>query len=110
MESEQWRPSPEIDAAVREWMRTQGLPVNSTRYYFTEEVYAWRHETPGGSPTLWVAQPVLEDHSPADLVAGLDRLRLADRMRGTPKTRFLVVDENGLIAVRPWAHGPDRGR
>jgi hypothetical protein len=29
MESEQWKPSPEIDAAVRAWMKAQGSPVNA---------------------------------------------------------------------------------
>jgi hypothetical protein len=110
MQSEgDWKPSPEMDAAVREWMKAQGLPVNSTRYYFDEEVYAWRHETAGGSPTLWIARPVLEDSNAAALVAALDRLRLGDQMRAAPKARFLVVAEDGDIRVRPWGHGPDRG-
>ena len=108
MQSEEWKPSLETDAAVREWMKAQGLPVNSTRYYFDEEVYAWRHEATGGSPTLWIARTVLEDHNSAFLVAALERLRLGDRMRGAPKVRFLVVEENGDISVRPWRHGPDR--
>jgi hypothetical protein len=110
MQSEgEWKPSPATDAAVREWMKAQQLPVNSTRYYSDEEVYAWRHETAGGSPTLWIARTVLEDNEAAVLVAALDRLRLGERMRGAPKARFLVVEEDESINVKPWGHGPDRG-
>jgi len=104
-----WRPAPETDRAVRDWMQAQGLPVDSTRYYADDEVYAWRHGSPEGSPTLWIARPVLEDHDAAALVAGLDRLGVADRMHRTPKTRFLVVDEDMQLRVTPWAHGPHRG-
>jgi hypothetical protein len=110
MQPEEWKPSPETDAAVREWMKGQGFPAGSTRYYSDEEVYAWRHETAGGSPTLWVARTVLEDNNPAALVAALDRLGIGDRLRTTPKARFLVVQEDMNIHVRPWGHGPDRAQ
>ena len=104
-----WKPSPRIDSAVREWMKANGLSVNSTRYYLEEEVYAWRHEVPGKSPTLWIARPVLESHSAEELVAGLEALCVADRMRDTPMARFLVVDEDTVLKVAPWPHGPHRG-
>ena len=90
-------------------MREQGFPVDSTRYYAEEEVYAWRRELPGGSPTLWIARPVLEDHDAEKVVAGLEQLGVADRMRRAPRARFLVVDEDGQLRVTPWAHGPHRG-
>jgi hypothetical protein len=106
---EPWKPSPEIDRVVREWMKAQGLPVDSTRYYVDDEVYAWRHGSPEGSPTLWIARPVLEARDAVALVAGLERLGIADRMRNAPKARFLVVDEDGQLCVTPWAHGPHRG-
>lgn len=99
-----------MDTRIREWMKAQGYAVNSTRYYFDEEVYAWRHETAGGSPTVWIARTVLEDQEPASLVAALDRLRIRDRMSGAPKARFLIVEEDGNIIARPWGHGPDRGQ
>jgi hypothetical protein len=113
----EWKPSPATDAAVREWMKAQGLPAGSTRYYPDEEVYAWRHErvegssspTEGGAPTLWVARTVLEDDAPRTLLAALDRLGIGDRMRTTPKRRFLVVQEDREICVKPWRHGPERG-
>ncbi len=112
-----WKPPPITDAAVREWMKRQGLQVGSTRYYSDEEVFAWRHEAGGGSstapgsgsPTLWIARTVLEDNDPAALVAALDRLGIADRMRAGPKTRFLIVQEDTDIHAKPWRHGPDRG-
>ena len=113
----EWQPPPITDAVIRDWMKRQGLPVGSTRYYADEEVYAWRHEGGGGSstgsaagsPTLWIARPVLEDNDPGPLVAALDRLGIGERMRATPKARFLIVQEDTEIHVRPWGHGPDRG-
>jgi hypothetical protein len=113
----EWKPPPVTDAAVRDWMKTQGLPVGSTRYYPDEEVYAWRHEaggrsaTPadGGAPTLWIARTVLEDDAPTTLLAALDRLGIGERMRTTPKRRFLVIQEDRQIYVKPWGHGADRG-
>lgn len=109
MSADEWKPSPEVDAAIRQWMAVQGLPVNSTRYYFDEEVYAWRHEVSGGSPTLWIARTVLEDYDAQTLSTAIDRLGLAERMRASPKARFLVVDEDGQILVTPWSHGPHTG-
>ncbi len=109
MPQEPWRPALEIDSSVRDWMKSKGLPVQSTRYYAEEEVYAWRHELPGGSPTLWIARPVLESHSAGELVAALEVLGVADRMRKAPMARFLVVDEDTEIKVTPWPHGPHRG-
>jgi hypothetical protein len=109
MSPDEWKPSPPLDAAVRKWMAAHGLAVNSTRYYFDEEVYAWRHEASGGAPTLWVAQTVLENYDASTLVAAFDRLGVADRMRASPKARFLVVDENGQIIAAPWGHGPYTG-
>jgi hypothetical protein len=109
MMSEPWKPASGVDRAVRDWMKAQSLPVDSTRYYEDDEVYAWRHGSPEGSPTLWIARPVLEDVDATTLVAGLERMGLADRMRSAPMSRFLVVDEDGELKVTPWAHGPHRG-
>ena len=109
MSADEWKPSPEVDAAIRRWMTAQGLAVNSTRYYGDEEVYAWRHEASGGAPTLWIARTVLEAYDAATLAAALDRLEVAGRMRANPKARFLVVEEDGRILVTPWSHGPHTG-
>jgi hypothetical protein len=109
MVQEEWRPSTEADAAIRQWMTAEGLAVNSTRYYLDDEVYAWRHEEPDASPTLWIARTVLEDYDPPALVAALDRLHVAVRMREQPKARFLLADEDGVVTISPWGHGPYRG-
>ena len=91
MESEgEWKPPPITDAAIRDWMKAQGLPVGSTRYYFDEEVYAWRHETTGGSPTLWIARTVLEENDPAALGGRAGPAWHGNRMRAAPKARFLI--------------------
>jgi hypothetical protein len=105
----EWEPSPATNDAIRQWLESHGLKVSSTRYYGDDEVFAWRHDLAAGSPTLWIARTVLETYSPPDLVAALDRLGIAERMRGTPKARFLVADEDGLLTVSPWGHGPHRG-
>jgi hypothetical protein len=110
MEAEHWKPRPEMDQAIRAWMKSQGLAVDATRYYSDDEVYAWRHELPSGSPTLWISRPVLEEHDAAALVAGLERLGVAGRMRDAPKARFLVVDEDQQLRVTPWRHGPHLGQ
>ena len=34
---------------IREWMAGHGLPANSPRDYFDEEVYAWRQDTSSGN-------------------------------------------------------------
>jgi hypothetical protein len=109
MSPDEWKPSPDVDAAVRQWMAAQGFVIDSTKYYFDEEVYAWRHEASGGSPTVWVARTVLEDYDAPTLLGAFDRLGLADRMRASPKARFLVVEEDGQILVAPWGHGPYTG-
>ena len=109
MSAETWKPSPPIDRRVRAWMEAKGFKVNSTRYYADDEVYAWRHQQPAGSPTLWVSRPAFEDHAPEALVGALERLGVANRMREAPMARFLVVDEDGELHVTPWPHRPHRG-
>ncbi|HYC32973.1 MAG TPA: hypothetical protein VEB59_11845 [Gemmatimonadales bacterium] len=83
--------------------------MNSTRYYTEEEVFAWRHQVAESSPTLWIARPVLEQHSAEELVAALESLAVAERMRAAPLARFLVVDEDTTLTVTPWPHRPHRG-
>jgi hypothetical protein len=53
---------------------------------------------------------VLEEHDAAALVAGLERLGVAGRMRDAPKARFLVVDEDQQLRLTPWRHGPHLGQ
>jgi hypothetical protein len=109
MAQKEWHPSPAADVAIRQWMTAQGFGVSSTRYYLDDEVYAWRHDVSEGSPTLWIARTVLESYDPPVLVAALDRLKVAERMRERPKARFLIADEDGEVTVSPWRHGPHLG-
>jgi hypothetical protein len=105
MHAEQWKPPAEFDAKIREWMTGQGWKANATRDYFDEEVYAWRHDTASGSsPTLWIARTVIEAHPASQVVEQLDRLGVADRMRSSPKARFVVTQEAGQIVVKTWPH------
>lgn len=107
-ESGEWSPAAPTDEAIRGWMSAQGFPVKSTRSYFDEEVYAWRHEVSGsGSPTLWIARSVLEDWTPDDLVAALTRLGVAKRMKTSPKARFLIVEQDGEIRLVVWGHSAE---
>lgn len=104
MTPESWTPSAEMDAKIREWMKDQGYPVNSTRYYFDDEVYAWRHQEQLGSPTLWITRAVLEQCDSTELCAHLDRLHVAARMRSKPKARFVVVEGDSGIEIVVWGH------
>jgi hypothetical protein len=48
---------------------------------------------------------VLERHDPADLVAHLDRLQVASRMRSKkPMARFVVVESDSEVRVVVWGH------
>jgi hypothetical protein len=104
MKPDNWAPSAVMDTKIREWMKAQGYAVNSTRYYSDEEVYAWRHQEQEGSPTLWITRGVIEQYDPADLVAHLDRLKVASRMRSKPKARFVVVERDSEVRVVVWGH------
>jgi hypothetical protein len=104
MKPDNWTPPAAMDAKIREWMKAQGYTVNSTRYYSDEEVYAWRHEEQEGSPTLWITRAVIEHYDPVDLVAGLDQLNVASRMRSKPKARFVVVERDSELRVVVWGH------
>ncbi len=103
MKANEWHPPAEFDVKVREWMAAQGWKANSTRDYFDEGVYAWRHDTSSGSsPTLWISRSLIEDRQASEVVEHLDRLGVAERMRSNPKARFLVTGEAGQIAVKSW--------
>jgi hypothetical protein len=104
MPADEWTPPADLDAKVREWMKDHGWPVNSTRYY-EEGVYAWRHDLAGGgSPTLWITREAIEDQDSTTLMEELDRLGVADRIRGNAKKRFLVSQGGGHLRVAPWGH------
>jgi hypothetical protein len=103
MQPNEWKPPAEFDAQIRQWMTAQGWTANSTRDYFDEEVYAWRHDTSSGSsPTLWITRSVIEKHKAPHVIEQLDRLGVADRMRTNPKGRFMVTQAAGQIVVKDW--------
>ncbi len=103
MHADEWKPPADFDASVRAWMTGHGWTANSTRDYFDEEVYAWRHDvSSGSSPTVWIARAVIEAHPATHVVEHLERLGVADRMRSNPKARFVVTQEAGQIVVKPW--------
>jgi len=106
MQADKYKPPPDFDARMREWMAAQGWPVNSTRDYFDEGVYAWRHDLSSGtSPTLWIARALIDGHAAGKVAEQLDRLGVADRIRANPKARFVVTEEAGRITVKPWKRG-----
>jgi hypothetical protein len=73
--------------------------VTSTDYNFDREIYAWRHDLRSGpSPTLRVAQQVLEDYPAFALLEMLDQLGVAKAVRANPAAR-LVVLQQGLRVV-----------
>jgi hypothetical protein len=37
-----------VDEQVRGWMRAKHWEVTATDYHFDQEIYAWRHQQPGG--------------------------------------------------------------
>ena len=103
MPADEWKPSADFDAKIREWMAGQGWKANSTRDYFDEEVYAWRQDTSSGSsPTLWIARSVIDNHDVSKVIEHLNRAGVADRMRSNPKARFMVTQEAGQLVVNPW--------
>jgi hypothetical protein len=105
MPDNEWKPPTDFDETIRAWMVAQGWTANSTRDYVDEEVYAWRQDTSSGSsPTLWIARSVIEKHKASHVIRELDRLDVADRMRSSPKARFLVTQEAGQIVVKSWPH------
>jgi hypothetical protein len=110
MNANEWHPPADFDAKIREWMAGQGWKANSTRDYFDEEVYAWRHDTSSGSsPTLWISRALIEDRQGTEVVEHLDRLGVAERMRSKPKARFIVKREAGQIVVKSWPHAEEDG-
>jgi hypothetical protein len=98
-----WKPTADIDEKVREWMKAKGLEVNRTKYDFDREVYAWRHEVSGGkSPTLRIAQSVLEDYPAFALLVHLDRLKVADAIRARPGAHMVVVQNGTVVSLQVW--------
>lgn len=94
-----WSPPVEIHDAVKGWMAEQGWPVTTEHFYFESEAYAWRHDGEGSSPTLVIAQDVLEDYEskPADLIALLNLKNFAREIQRAPKELIVRRNERGLV-------------
>jgi len=88
-----WKPSEDHDREIRRWMKAKGWEVTRTNYDAEREIYAWRHELPGGkSPTLRIARYVLE-HYPAFVVLyHLDQLKVAQAIRARPTARLVLTE------------------
>lgn len=97
-----WRPSQDRDQAICAWLEAQGIKVTSNHYYFSEEAYSWRDDTPRPTLTLTVSQHALEDFTPAQLIAALDSLRVAEAMRRDPRGRAALVVKSGVLVVTSW--------
>ncbi len=99
MSTHAWSPPVEIHDAVKGWMAQQGWPVITEHYYFDSEAYAWRHDGEGSSPTLVIAQAVIEDYEskPADLVAWLNLRNIAREIERAPKDLIVRRQATGLV-------------
>jgi hypothetical protein len=95
-----WKPTDDVDREVCEWMRSKGWEVNRTNYDSDREIYAWRHQLPGGkSPTLRISRHVLE-HYPAFVVLyHLDQFRVAQAIRARPEARLVVVQNGAKVSL-----------
>ena len=99
-----WKPSEDVDEAVRSWMKSKGWEVTKVNYDFDREIYAWRHELKGKpSPTLRISQGVLEAYPPFAVVEHLDRLNVAAAIRRTPNSRFVVVQNGTAVTLEEAA-------
>jgi hypothetical protein len=89
-------------------MKAKGWEVTRTHYDVDSEVYAWRHDLPGGkSSTLRIARYVLEHYPAIAILEHLDRLRVAAAIRARPAARLVVV-QNGQRVTLEEATGEER--
>jgi hypothetical protein len=93
-----WKPPFEKDARVRQWMKSQGFEVHRTHYDSKREVYGWRQEG-AERHTLRIARFVIEYYTEAELLALLDRLKVADAMRAHPRDYLLVSQKGDTVGL-----------
>lgn len=93
-----WRPPFEKDACVRQWMKSRGFEVHRTHYDSKREVYGWRQEG-AERHTLRIARFVIEYYTEAELLALLDRLKVAEAMRAHPKDYALVIQKGDTVGL-----------
>jgi hypothetical protein len=85
---------------VLQWMRTEFRPASAVATEDRsgrERVFRVQQGSP--SPTLLIANAVLQRHSAAEITAALDRLHVAARLRSDPMTRLRCVEQAGNIVI-----------
>jgi hypothetical protein len=99
-----WEPPDEVDREVRQWMKAEGFEVNATHYDLDREIYGWQQE---GDPSyaLRIVRYVLEYYTAAEIVGGLERLKVAQVMREHP---HLIVRSKGDTLVLDTLTGAPR--
>jgi hypothetical protein len=84
------------DTAVVHWMKARGWDVAPGRHHELEPgswFYVWHERSPQGNPhALWVADSMVHQLGPQDLVAVLDRERIAEDLRISFRVR---IEERG---------------
>lgn len=83
---------PEKDALVREWMEAEGWKGAETAVWKQDPemgFWIWRHHREAGEPTriLAIHEPVIRQHTAAELVANLRLLGVAQVIRRHAKVR-----------------------
>jgi hypothetical protein len=77
-----------------------------TDYDFDREIYAWRHEVRSGpSPTLRIAQKVLEDYPAFALLHHLDHLKVAAAIRADPAAYLVVLQRGSRVVLEELPAG-----
>ena len=99
-----WKPPPDFDRRIREWMDTHGWPVTTQESELQMLVVWWRHEGPDGDYTLYVTRSVIADYStPSDrideFIEELDRHDVAAQIKEDPGAYTVVIMSEGRIAV-----------
>jgi hypothetical protein len=94
-----WKPTEDTDRAVRAWMKAKGWNVTRVNYDNDREVYAWRHDVRGPSPTLRISRQVIESYPAFVLLYHLDELKVATAMRAHPESRLVVVQKGSTIVL-----------
>jgi hypothetical protein len=94
-----WKPSADLDREVRRWMKGKGWEVTSTDHDFDREVYAWRHDQRGDSPTLRIGRAGSRGLSGFMVAYHLDTLRVAQAIRAKPTARLAVLQKGTTVVL-----------
>jgi DNA-binding transcriptional ArsR family regulator len=94
-----WKPKPDIDENVRQWMKAKGWEVNRTEHGARSRVYAWRHEVRGkhADPSHLTRSP--RGLPPLALMEHLARLRAAAAISAHPEGRLVVVQTGTSVTL-----------